>query len=65
MAACPRLYDGLVTVRAERHSGVGYDDGGERLVDLHVGRLRHKIEDESGGPRHLVTVRGLGYNLQR
>jgi DNA-binding response OmpR family regulator len=43
----------------------GYDGGDERLVDVHVGRLRQKIEDEPGAPRHLVTVRGLGYKLQR
>lgn len=43
----------------------GYDGGDERLVDVHVGRLRHKIEDDSSLPRHLVTVRGLGYKLQR
>jgi DNA-binding response OmpR family regulator len=43
----------------------GYDGGDERLVDVHVGRLRQKIEEESGTPRHLVTVRGLGYKLRR
>ncbi|MEV4704325.1 response regulator transcription factor [Actinoplanes sp. NPDC049316] len=43
----------------------GYEIGDERLVDVHVGRLRHKIEDVPGAPRHLVTVRGLGYKLQR
>ncbi|BCJ48655.1 DNA-binding response regulator [Actinoplanes sp. NBRC 14428] len=43
----------------------GYDTGDERLVDVHVGRLRQKIEADSGAPRHLVTVRGLGYKLQR
>jgi DNA-binding response OmpR family regulator len=42
-----------------------YDFGDERLVDVHVGRLRQKIEDEPANPRHLVTVRGLGYKLQR
>ena len=42
----------------------GYEIGDERLVDVHVGRLRHKIEDTSSKPRHLVTVRGLGYKLQ-
>ncbi|HWH00543.1 MAG TPA: response regulator transcription factor [Pilimelia sp.] len=41
-----------------------YEMGDERLVDVHVGRLRHKIEDAAGAPRHLVTVRGLGYKLQ-
>ena len=42
-----------------------YAYGDERLVDVHVGRLRQKIEDEPASPRHLVTVRGLGYKLQR
>lgn len=42
-----------------------YDFGDERLVDVHVGRLRQKIEGDSRAPRHLVTVRGMGYKLQR
>ncbi|MGC9670587.1 response regulator transcription factor [Planosporangium sp. 12N6] len=42
-----------------------YGVGDERLVDVHVGRLRQKIEDNPAAPRHLVTVRGLGYKLQR
>jgi DNA-binding response OmpR family regulator len=42
-----------------------YDFGDERLVDVHVGRLRQKIENDSRAPRHLVTVRGMGYKLQR
>ncbi|BCL18096.1 response regulator transcription factor [Micromonospora sagamiensis] len=43
----------------------GYTVGDERLVDVHVGRLRQKIERDTAMPRHLVTVRGLGYKLQR
>jgi DNA-binding response OmpR family regulator len=43
----------------------GYDGGDERLVDVHVGRLRQKIEADSSAPLHLVTVRGLGYKLSR
>lgn len=40
----------------------GYDIlGDERLVDSHIRRLRVKIEDDPSEPRHLVTVRGLGY----
>lgn len=42
-----------------------YAVGDERLVDVHVGRLRQKIEADSAAPRYLVTVRGLGYRLQR
>ncbi|MFY1682238.1 response regulator transcription factor [Micromonospora sp.] len=43
----------------------GYETGDERLVDVHVGRLRQKIEADPANPRHLVTLRGLGYKLQR
>ncbi|GAA1803876.1 response regulator transcription factor [Luedemannella flava] len=42
-----------------------YDFGDERLVDVHIGRLRQKIEDEPGTPRRVVTARGLGYKLLR
>jgi len=43
----------------------GYDYFGDgRLVDVHVRRLRTKIENDPANPRHVVTVRGLGYRLQ-
>jgi two-component system response regulator RegX3 len=42
-----------------------YEFGDERLVDVHVGRLRQKIEDDTAAPQRLVTVRGLGYKLHR
>lgn len=37
--------------------------GDERVVDVHVRRLRKKLESEPSAPRVLVTVRGLGYRL--
>ncbi|GAA4996998.1 response regulator transcription factor [Actinopolymorpha pittospori] len=37
--------------------------GDERIVDVHVRRLRTKIEDDPNHPELLVTVRGLGYRL--
>ncbi|MCZ2829116.1 response regulator transcription factor [Modestobacter sp. VKM Ac-2986] len=37
--------------------------GDERLVDVHVRRLRTKVELDPGSPRLVVTVRGLGYRL--
>jgi DNA-binding response OmpR family regulator len=43
----------------------GYDYFGDgRLVDVHVRRLRTKVEHDAANPRHVVTVRGLGYKLQ-
>ncbi len=42
----------------------GYDYMGDsRVVDICIARLRKKIEDDSGGPAHIVTVFGLGYRF--
>jgi DNA-binding response OmpR family regulator len=37
--------------------------GDERLVDVHVRRLRTKVERDPGAPALVVTVRGMGYRL--
>ncbi len=50
-------------VLLERVWGYGYFGDG-RLVDVHIRRLRTKIEADPANPRHVVTVRGLGYKLQ-
>jgi DNA-binding response OmpR family regulator len=43
----------------------GYDYFGDgRLVDVHIRRLRTKVEADPATPRHVVTVRGLGYRLE-
>jgi len=34
-----------------------------RTLDTHVKRLRQKIEDDSATPRHLLTIRGVGFRL--
>jgi DNA-binding response OmpR family regulator len=42
----------------------GYDYFGDsRLVDVHIRRLRMKIEPDPASPTYLVTVRGTGYKL--
>ena len=33
-------------------------------LDVHVKRLRAKIEPDPTAPRYLITVRGLGYKLE-
>jgi DNA-binding response OmpR family regulator len=37
--------------------------GDSRLVDVHIRRLRAKIEDDPREPRIVQTVRGLGYKV--
>jgi DNA-binding response OmpR family regulator len=42
----------------------GYDYFGDgRLVDVHIRRLRMKVEPDPANPSHILTVRGLGYKL--
>ncbi len=42
----------------------GYDYFGDgRLVDVHLRRLRTKVETDPAKPTHILTVRGLGYKL--
>ena len=43
--------------------GHGYFGDG-RLVDVHIRRLRMKVEVDPAEPTHVVTVRGLGFRLQ-
>jgi len=38
--------------------------GDTKTLDVHVKRLRAKIEPDPGNPKHLVTVRGLGYKFE-
>src|SRR5699024_5110776 len=47
----------------ERVWGADYV-GDTKTLDVHVKRLRAKIEQDPGKPKHLVTVRGLGYKLE-
>lgn len=43
----------------------GYDFAGTtRTVDMHISRLREKIEETPADPTYIVTVRGVGYKLR-
>jgi two-component system response regulator RegX3 len=42
----------------------GYDSFRRtRTLDVHVGRLRRKLEPEAASPRHFLTVQGVGYRF--
>ena len=47
----------------ERVWGADYV-GDTKTLDVHVKRLRAKVEEDPGKPKHLITVRGLGYKLE-
>ncbi len=43
----------------------GYDYAGDtRTVDVHIRWLREKMENDPGKPRHILTVRGVGYKFE-
>ncbi len=59
------MQPGMVYTRAQLLERVwGYDHlGDERVVDVHIGLLRKKIERDAQEPRFVKTVRGVGYKF--
>ena len=37
--------------------------GDTKTLDVHIKRLRQKLEEDSAKPKHILTVRGLGYKF--
>ena len=71
----PRELKVLAVLFRERGNAVSRDQilnevwgieyyGTTRTLDQLVVKLRQKLEDEPGEPKHLVTVHGLGYRLE-
>jgi two-component system response regulator RegX3 len=58
---------GRVLTRAQLIDRVWGSDyvGDTKTLDVHVKRLRAKIEPDPAHPQNLLTVRGLGYKLER
>jgi len=36
----------------------------DRVIDVHIGKLRQKIEENPAAPRFILTVRGFGYRFR-
>ena len=75
VSLAPKEYDLLVALLARRNAVVsrlelmknvwGYADSVvTRTVDTHIAELRRKLEDDPGEPRHILTVRKIGYRLK-
>lgn len=60
------MFRGEVLTRGELLERVwGYPSNGDaRLVNVHIQRLRHKLELDPEHPQYIVTVRGLGYRFE-
>jgi DNA-binding response OmpR family regulator len=60
--------DGRVLTRDQLLDAVYGQDQSEvldRTVDVHIGRLRDKLDDDAERPRYVATVRGIGYRAAR
>lgn len=56
--------DGRVLTRdqlLDAAHGTDADEILDRTIDVHIGRLRHKLDDTAAAPRFIATVRGTGY----
>lgn len=64
LAALLRRRGQAVSRQQLLHDVWGYAEGIEsRTVDWHVAELRRKLEPDPAEPRHLLTVRKIGYRL--
>jgi len=51
-------------VRGDYYRADAYiSESDERAVEVHIGNLRRKLQEDPGQPRWLQTVRGVGYRL--
>ncbi len=61
-------HPGRVIGREELYEKVWHDqmtDLGTRTVDVHIAKLRSKIEQDPASPRIIATVRGAGYRYEK
>jgi DNA-binding response OmpR family regulator len=61
MAAPGKVFtrDELLRCLYPRHEAIVID----RVVDVHIGKLRQKIEKDPSEPQFILTVRGIGYRF--
>jgi two-component system, OmpR family, alkaline phosphatase synthesis response regulator PhoP len=45
--------------------GADQDEIMDRTIDVHIRRLRDKLDDDPEAPRYVATVRGSGYRAAR
>ena len=56
--------DLVLTMRGQQYvTSYFVNESDKRSVEVHVANLRRKIGDDSGSPRFIETVRGVGYRL--
>ena len=51
-----QLYEGAIGT---------YFEGDDNTMMVHISKLRDKLEDDPRHPQYIITVRGLGYKLEK
>jgi DNA-binding response OmpR family regulator len=56
---------GRVYTKSQVYSLIWNDDyyGDENVINVHMRRLREKIEDDPSNPQYIKTLWGIGYKL--
>ena len=52
-----------LTPGASHRRRLGQTVGDEHLVDVYIGHLRRKLDDDASASRYIRTVRGVGYRM--
>ena len=56
--------DLVLTMRGQQYvTSYFVNEADKRSVEVHIANLRRKIGDDSGSPKYIETVRGVGYRL--
>jgi DNA-binding response OmpR family regulator len=60
-------HQGTVVTREQLMRDVWHTDwmGSSKTLDMHVSWLRRKLGDDASAPRHITTVRGVGFRFER
>lgn len=58
---------GRVYTKAQLYGCIGGElyESDDNTMMVHISKLREKIEDDPRNPRYIITVRGLGYKLEK
>ena len=57
---------GRIFTKVQLYEGIAgeFFESNDNTMMVHISKLREKIEDDSKNPRHIITIRGLGYKIE-
>ena len=57
---------GRIFTKAQLYEGVSgeYFESSANTMMVHISKLREKLEEDPRNPRHIITIRGLGYKIE-